>query len=412
MAAYVARRSANEGTVFQNSSGRWMAMIELPRRGDGSRHRRLRRARTKAEAQQFLREMRDELHRTGTVSNGQRTAREAIESYGNSRPTSDQDDWASRLIVEGLGAVRTVNLTVAQCDGFLEAAALGLGNRRAIGKEQMSKLRQFMVAALRNEMRIGHLSRNVADLSVKPVIDDESRDRRALSAEELQALLAAATGSRLIIVELCGRNGLRPAEARAVRWSDVNLDRMELSVTGQMNRENERGEVKKATNAARTIALDGVTVSRLKVWREDQGEMRVKAGSAWQDVDIVASMGQGAPVDRNSPAKSLRLLCRRAGIDPAVTPYELRHTAISVQADAGRSSWDISDWAGTSEAMINRVYRHRLRRVASLLPADDRSRQDVGAPQVRFACAECGARGKGSRRAQPCLWSAPNVYGA
>jgi len=95
--------------------------------------------------------------------------------------------------------------------------------------------------------------------------------------------------------------------------------------------------------------------------------MRTRAGSTWQDLDIVASTGQGAPVDRNSLAKSLRLMCRRAGIDPAVTPYELRHTAISMQADAGRSSWDISDWAGTSEAMINRVYRHRLRRVATLL---------------------------------------------
>ena len=365
-----------------------MAMLELPRRGDGRRHRMLRRARTKAEAQQLLREMRDELHRTGAVSSGQRTVREAVDTYRKGRPASEQDDWAAALIVEGLGAVRTANLTVAQCDGFLEAAALGLGNRRSVGREQMGKLRQFLVAALRNEMRIGHLGRNVADLSELPVIDDEGKDRRALSGEELDRLLATATGSRLIIVDLCGRNGLRPAEARAVRWQDVDLDRMELAVTGQMNRANERGEVKKATNAARTIALDGRTVERLKVWSEIQAEMRATAGGAWVEQGIVASTGLGAPIDRNSLAKSLRLLCRRAEIVPPVTPYELRHTAISMQADAGRSSWDISDWAGTSEAMINRVYRHRLRRVASLLPADDAGR---GGGQVRFACLRCGA---------------------
>ncbi len=67
-------------------------------------------------------------------------------------------------------------------------------------------------------------------------------------------------------------------------------------------------------------------------------------------------------MDRHSLARSLRLLCRHAGIDPRITPYELRHTAISMQADAGRSSWELADWAGTSEAMVNRVYRHRLRR--------------------------------------------------
>lgn len=58
----------------------------------------------------------------------------------------------------------------------------------------------------------------------------------------------------------------------------------------------------------------------------------------------------------------------RVGIDPPITPYELRHTAISMQADAGRLSREIADWAGTSEAMVSRVYRQRLRRVSPLRP--------------------------------------------
>jgi integrase len=65
----------------------------------------------------------------------------------------------------------------------------------------------------------------------------------------------------------------------------------------------------------------------------------------------------------------MRLLCISADVTPAITAYELRHTAISLQADAGASSWEIADWAGTSEAMISRIYRHRLRRVSVLRPA-------------------------------------------
>jgi hypothetical protein len=42
-----------------------------------------------------------------------------------------------------------------------------------------------------------------------------------------------------------------------------------------------------------------------------------------------------------------------------------------MQADAGRSSWELADWAGTSEAMINQTYRHRLRRVSAVLPVDE-----------------------------------------
>ena len=85
---------------------------------------------------------------------------------------------------------------------------------------------------------------------------------------------------------------------------------------------------------------------------------------------MIASTRSGSAVDRHAFARSMRQLCKRAGIDPSVTPYELRHTAISHQADAGRSSWEIADWAGTSEAMISARYRHRLHRTASLKPAD------------------------------------------
>lgn len=168
-----------------------------------------------------------------------------------------------------------------------------------------------------------------------PPVDSASKKRRPLTHEELDRLLGMARGSRPIIVDLCGRNALRPAEARALRWSDLDLDRQELNVTGQLNRRNERTDVKRANNAARTILLDASSIDRLKTWREEQDDLRREARSAWRDLDIVASTGQGKPVDRHSLARSMRLVCAKAKVEPAVTAYEVRHTAISLQADAG-----------------------------------------------------------------------------
>ena len=85
--------------------------------------------------------------------------------------------------------------------------------------------------------------------------------------------------------------------------------------------------------------------------------MRERAGQAWTETGVVAASAFGTVVDRHSFARSLRLLCPKVGIEPAITPYELRHTAISLQADAGRSSWEIADWAGTSEAMVGGTYQ-------------------------------------------------------
>lgn len=90
----------------------------------------------------------------------------------------------------------------------------------------------------------------------------------------------------------------------------------------------------------------------------------------WLDSDFVAVNQVGRPIGREAFAIAMRDLCSLVDIQPHLTPYELRHTAISHQADAGRTSWEIADWAGTSKPMTSSRYRHRLRRVSTLLPAD------------------------------------------
>ncbi len=372
----MSRRSAGEGSVHRSPDGSgWVAMIELPKQGDGRRRRRKRRATTRAEAQKLLRQMRDEIHQTGAVSSAQRTIREGVEDYLAVRASEnlsdgarEDDTWLSGLILDGLGARRAAQLTVVDCDQFLAECTQGLNGRRSIGRDRMARIRRFLIAVLRNEMRTDTLARNVAELSVLPANEGGNSERRALTKVELDRLLDTAQGSRLIIIDLCARNGLRPAEARALRWQDVDLDRWELSVRGQQSKKNQRTDTKRAHNSARTIQLDRATFDRLKAWVEEQDTMRAQAGLIWHNLDILASTKVGTPVDRHSLARSLRLLCRKIEIEPPVAPYELRHTAISHQADAGASAWEIADWAGTSEAMISRVYRHQMRRISVLRP--------------------------------------------
>lgn len=371
----MSRRSSGEGSIIQTRNGRWAAVIELPRGADGKRNRRWRRARTKAEAQALLREMRDELHRSGSIADANRTVGQAVAEYralrastqGLSQGTLDQDEGPLKLIDAGLGRQRLASLTVAECDRFLRRAAAGkLG--RPLGDRYLRRLRRTLINVLRNEMRVGSVSRNVADLAVTPRSQKTSKDMRALTVDQLRALLDVATDGRLIAIDLCGRNGLRPAEARAVRWVDVDLDQGELTISGQMNRRNERTGPK-TKKAARTIQIDERTIDRLALWQADQARHRLVARSAWVEQGLIVTTAVGSPVDRHSLARSLRLYCSKVGINPAISPYELRHTSISMQADAGHSSWEIADWAGTSESMISDVYRHRLRQTARLRPA-------------------------------------------
>ena len=192
----------------------------------------------------------------------------------------------------------------------------------------------------------------MAELSILPATTVEKKERRALTHDELTALLSVAKGSRLVLIDLSARNGLRPAEARALRWADVDLELGVLSVSGQLDRQNRRTKPK-TKKSARSLQLDETTVDRLRAWQEAQDRQRERARNAWENLDIVATTARGKPVDRHSFAKSLKRLCAEVGIDPPISPYELRHTAITMQADAGHSSWEIADWGGTSEAMIS-----------------------------------------------------------
>ncbi len=384
----MARRGYGQGSVFPNPEGPgYIAAIELPPTADGRRRRVRRKHPTKAAAESALEELREEFRQTGRILNPNRRVADAVTAFAELRDgkrisegTREEDAYFAEIINEILGGTRLSKLTVQDCDRFLWSISKDGDSRRSIGPAHVGKIRNRLVAILRNEMRVGNLTINVAELSDPPTradaghldaYDEESEEQRALTFEELQALLAVATGPRLVIVDLCGRNALRPAEARALRWRDVDLAGAELSVRAQQSRSNKRTRTKRANNAARTIGLDAITVSRLASWKADQELAAAAAGPLWNDQDLVATTASGNPIDRRNLARSVKSLCRRAGLEDPITPYELRHTAISHQADQGRDAWEIADWAGTSEEMISRVYRHRLRRVAKLRPAHD-----------------------------------------
>ena len=317
----------------------------------------------------------------GSVSDGRRTVAEALDSYRDVRAgkqlaaaTRRGDDRKLRLIADGLGPRRLADLTVADCDRFLQLCAAGLndGDRPITTTDQLRRVRATLISVIKNELRMGTVSRNVAELAVLPSStwsgNLTNTGRRALSRAELAAVLDLANGATLVLIDLSGRNALRPAEARAIQWPNIDLDQGLLRVTNQMDATGRLADVK-TKDSARTIRLDETSTDRLDCWRSQQDRMRHRAPRWNDDEDLAITTRTGTPIERNNFARSLRQLCLRAGVEP-ITPYELRHTAISHQADRGRSSWEIADWAGTSERMISDVYRHQLTQVSALTPGD------------------------------------------
>jgi len=378
------RRSWGEGSVYPASDGPgWIASLEMPGGSGGRRQRKRRRAGTKTEALRILRAMQAEAEQYGDLADGKRLVSATLDDYLRMRRrqriapgTLLMDEWAAKAIKAGLGHRRIAALTVQDCDRFLLAAAEGQFGG-TLGRNQLRRLRQKLIKVIENDQRRGVVGRNVAQLSVLP---DESPDHvarrppRALTYDELARLVKEASGVASVLVDLSGRNGLRPAEARALRWSRVDLDVNTIRVDAQMNRFNQVAPAK-TRRSHRTVRIDQITVATLQRWRQIQERYEAKAGPAWSNADdLVVTSRLGTPINQRNVYRSLDRACERAGIVPAISPYDLRHTAITLQVENGHSAHKVADWAGTSERMIADVYRHKLDEVSDLGPVDGGTR--------------------------------------
>jgi len=93
---------------------------------------------------------------------------------------------------------------------------------------------------------------------VKPVEKGEpTRERRALSREELDRLVAAAPPRRGVAYLVAATTGLRRSELAALRWADVDLDgaTLRLRATSAKNRKEAHQP------------LPAGTVAALRIWK-------------------------------------------------------------------------------------------------------------------------------------------------
>ena len=381
----MSRRGRGEGSVYRDGNA-WVARIDLPIGPDGKRRQRKRKVRTKSEAHKALRELRSEADQMVDHDRAKRTVADALDEYLRVQPsdrapkTIEMERWRGSIVAAGLGRRQLSKLSVKDCDLFLELAASGEYGRRPLGPEAVRRVRRLLVNVMRNEMRIGSVSRNVAELSVLPnhqgsTDNDQDDDgdsstslRRTLSYDEFRVLWQVARSPLIVLIDLCGRNGLRPSEARSLRWDRVDLDGLTITVNRQMSSENTPTRAK-TRRSVRTIPIDDRTARTLSTWQEQQDQKRSRSADRWREHGLVVTTRYGTGIGARNLRRMVAKACEEAGVE-RIVPYELRHTAITFQIDAGHDTWQVADWAGTSERMIEMVYRHRLSRVTQLGPVD------------------------------------------
>jgi integrase len=158
--------------------------------------------------------------------------------------------------------------------------------------------------------------------------------------------------------------GLRPAEARGLRWADVQLDgaapslQVRQQIVELMGKRRVSGDPK-SRRGRRSVPLIPLALAALRAQKRHVAELRMHAGPQWQDRDLVFPNELGLPLVSRTVRDHFAKIAKRAAITDA-TPHTLRHSTGTFLLAAGVPDRIVQAILGHGSAAMTRHYQHVL----------------------------------------------------
>ncbi len=235
-------------------------------------------------------------------------------------------------IIPRLGHVPMRKLTAVHIEAFeaeLQREGYLKGRKRGSGLTAQTVLHvhRTLSQALAHAVKTEVLFKNPA-LQMKPP-RPPGREIKILTKAEIVTLLRAARSTPLYVPVLVAvTTGVRRGELFGLRWSDIDLAKVRLTVNQSLERVNKKTVFKppKTKTSRRVITLAAQTVEGLKQHRTAQAAERLRLGLGRPD--LVFTRADGKPIDADSITKAFGRLIAETGVTP-ITFHGLRHTHIS-----------------------------------------------------------------------------------
>ena len=351
------RRGSGEGSIYHAKDGRWRGEISLGYKPDGRPRRKILYARTRSELASEMTRVLREVQIGHNVAPGKQTIEQLLTQWleqiirKNRKPDTYRSyEWIVRVhLIPHLGKMQVDKLTPQQVQTFLNErhdSGLNAGTVRHIN----ATLRAALSRA--QKWQLVHL--NVAKLVTLP--QGKKYKPTVLSPDQAKRLLKATEDhkySALFVVALS--LGLRRGEVIGLKWSDINLGRGELRVSGALGRVKgiglQMGEPK-SNSSKRTLMLPKMCLAALERQRVLQEEQRRWSGSKWKEDDYVFTSTDGGPILPETVTREFAEALNTAKL-PAMRFQDLRHSCATlllvqgvhpklVQATLGHSSFQLT----------------------------------------------------------------------
>ncbi len=200
-----------------------------------------------------------------------------------------------------------------------------------------------------------------------------AEDHRVMTAQEQQAFLEAAAGSKYYDFYLLAlTTGMRINEVLALQWSDIDFSKKQISVNGTLF--YQRGgagriiEPPKTESSRRTIPMLEVTETTLHERRKKQLQYKMMLGADWKEEAQLPNMVMthdegGVYWDTDIRVDMKRIICelqKEMDFEP-ITPHTFRHTFATRCVENGMPLQVLKTILGHSSlAMTADLYSHVL----------------------------------------------------
>lgn len=325
----------------------WKCVGEAPRHPiTGKRRQISRRGKSKGEAKKLVEEAIQQLNDT-LEYNAKITFSEFAEEWlrlyrlkGNKETTVTHRQYAITVLNRYIANIQIAKITPKQLQNVLNSLFEGNTAHNTL-KGVHNTLKQIFKHAEVTQL----IAKSPADALFIPkeklkMMEDYVEETEALYLEswELKKLLDSAEQHRNIlfrtILYTLAFTGMRPGEALALQLQDVDLVNKTIRITKTMYAKgNVKGDFEltppKTKNAVRTIDIDEIVVNKIQTLLE------FKMQKDWQPSSFVFSDLNGVPPTVKILNQYVRRLGQKAQLTKKCRSYILRHTHISLLAEAG-----------------------------------------------------------------------------
>lgn len=253
--------------------------------------------------------------------------------------------------------------------------------RSGVGPRAVNHVHSTIRVALQRAVKKRLIPYNPARDADPPRYSTDERQYLTLSMDDVGAFFEAAAGDRfeaLFVVAVL--SGPRPAEIRALKWSDLDLPDLpgldgEARIRRTVTELKGRGPVLRNTTKTgkhRPVHLFPEVVAALKAHRKRYLQERVMHAAAWESLwaerpdleDLVfPSISGGIMLRSNLGIRHFKPILAKAGLPKEVRLYDLRHTFATLWVESGEDLKVLQEILGHSryETTANR-YVHPSRR--------------------------------------------------